>query len=518
MSSSDDHRLAEEILPGELWGECWQFVDTKDIWNVRLVCKEWARTGQPFLYRVLHCWSPNQEDVDDKNWDMWCKHFLWSATRFVVVATGSFVYYVEEWSFSGIEQTRSFNDTNANIRGIGVLVEAYQSALTIFLNTLQLYPNLHTITLTSIKVDKNVFDALNQVIKLRNLSLVETNTIIRPAPPSISPWPLQKLRIVTSEKQSSEDTGDNGLLIVSPAMLDTLILHSYEFSEACLRPLAEAQESFRVLTYLSLNLRRSTLELLRDILQLCPVLETLEINDIDYTDSREIQYPSLPLHFSAPLLENYHGPAYLAARVLYKSPFKSLSLHNGKSRENSYTQSEMYKLLRPLAINIPTHLGLSVVNPDARLFDTLATVFSAIKSLYICYNDPAPRHGTEDDSTEYRQVVLIGACPFVWPIRPRNTLMVRLINDDFQNVYLHYPKLQGLLDRLVICESSLPQGLVRLRFTQADPYSSRVITPQEQRQYIERLSSWYRDLMFFQLGDNPPLIRSERGKPWYEAR
>ncbi|KAF7778961.1 hypothetical protein Agabi119p4_3306 [Agaricus bisporus var. burnettii] len=100
----------------QLWSECWHFVDIKDIWNVRLVCKQFAKTGQTFLYRVLHCWSPNQEDVDNNNWDMWCKHFLWSATRFVVVATGHFVGHVEEWSFSGIEHTRSLNDTNANIR------------------------------------------------------------------------------------------------------------------------------------------------------------------------------------------------------------------------------------------------------------------------------------------------------------------------------------------------------------------------------------------------------------------
>ncbi|XP_006457737.1 hypothetical protein AGABI2DRAFT_190170, partial [Agaricus bisporus var. bisporus H97] len=171
MDADDNPRRAEDILPAELWSECWHFVDIKDIWNVRLVCKQFAKTGQTFLYRVLHCWSPNQEDVDNNNWDMWCKHFLWSATRFVVVATGHFVGHVEEWSFSGIEHTRSLNDTNANIRGIGVLVEAYQSALTIFLSTLQLYPKLSTITLTSIRVDKSVFEALDQVSTLSNLSL-----------------------------------------------------------------------------------------------------------------------------------------------------------------------------------------------------------------------------------------------------------------------------------------------------------------------------------------------------------
>jgi hypothetical protein len=133
---------------------------------------------------------------------MWCQYFLWSATRFVVVSTSKFVYHVEEWSFSGIEHTRSLNDTNANIRGIGVLVEAYQFALTIFPNTLPLYPKLTTITRTTIRVDRSVFEALDQITTLSNLSLIETNTIIRPIPSSVSPWNLRKLRIVTNEKQN----------------------------------------------------------------------------------------------------------------------------------------------------------------------------------------------------------------------------------------------------------------------------------------------------------------------------
>lgn len=422
MPSSNNRRLAEDLLPTELWGECWRYVDVKDIWNVRLVCREFAKTGQPFLYRVLHCWSPNQEDVDDKNWDMWCKHFLWSAKRFVTVATGSFVCYVEEWSFSGIEQTRSLNDTNANIRGIGVLVEAYHSALNIFLNTLPLYPNLHTITLTSVKVDKDVFDALNRIPKLRSLALVETNTIMRPIPSLMPPWPLQKLRIVTSDRPNYLELGD--LSIVSPTALNTLILHSYEYSEACLRPLVEAQAPLNVLTYLSLNLKQDTLQLLRDILQLCPTLQTLDIHDFNYKDSRDIPYPPPSSFSSIPRLQCYHGPAYFAAKVLAASPLKSLSLHTGKSRENSYTYSEMSQLLRPLYNQIPAHLAFSVVDPDPRLFDILTSVFPSIQSLTICFNDPAQHNLAEDDQSEYRQIVLKNDPPFVWPIRPRNSLMV----------------------------------------------------------------------------------------------
>lgn len=412
-------RLAEDLLPTELWTECWRHVNVKDIWNVRLVCKEFSKTGRIFLYRALHCWSPNQEDVEEKNWDMWCKHFLWSARRFVVLATGPFVYHVEEWSFSGIEQTRSFNDTNANIRGVGVLVDAYQTALNVFLNTLPLYPNLHTITLISIRVDKDVQYALSRMPKLKNLSLVETNTIIRPTSPLIPPLPLQKLRIVTSDGHNPEAFGD--LTIASPSELKTLILHSYEFSEACLHPLVQASEPLGVLTHLSLNLRESTLELLRDIIKLCPALDVLDIHDFDYKDSREVRYPS-PKSFSViPHLRYYHGPAYLAARALAASPFVILSLHSGKSKENSYTYSEMHHLLRRLSNPVPLHMDFSVVNPDPRLFDILASIFSSVKSLYICFNDHA---STEVDSFEYREVALKGIPPFKWQVRPSDTLMV----------------------------------------------------------------------------------------------
>ncbi|KAF9450269.1 hypothetical protein P691DRAFT_701638 [Macrolepiota fuliginosa MF-IS2] len=495
MSTVDGPRFAEDVLPSELWGECWHYVDVKDIWNIRLVCKEFARTGKPFLYRVLYCWSPNQEDVDDKNWDMWCKHFLWSAKRFVVVATGPFVYYVEEWSFSGIEQTRALNDTNANIRGIGVLVEAYHSALTIFLNTLPLYPNLHTITLTTIKIDKDVFDALNQMPKLGSLSLIETNTIVRPTLSSISPWHLKRLRIVNGDQPGPLE--DEHLSIVSPAALDTLVLHSYGFSEACLRPLADAQEPLNVLTSLSLNLREDTLELLRDIVQLCPILETLEIYDFDFKDSKEIQYPPRSSFSNIPRLRFYHGPAYLAARILAASPFESLSLHTGRSREHSYSFQEIYKLLRPLSHQIPIHLAFSVVKVDTRLFDVLASIFYSVQSLALCFDDPIHDDPVHDDRPNYRQVLLKNNPPFVWPVRPSNTLM-------------------GLLDHLVTQESSLPPSLIKLRFTQADPYASRRITPQEQRQYLEKLSLRYQNLMSFQIGENPPLVRSGYGRPWHE--
>lgn len=423
MLTCSRQRLAEDILPAELWGECWLYVNVKDIWSVRLVCKEFARTSQPFLYRALHCWSPNQEDVDEKNWDMWCKHFLWSAKRFVVVATGSFVYYVEEWSFSGIEQTRTLSDTNANLRGIGVLIEAYTSALTIFLNTLPLYPNLHTITLTSIKVDKDVFDALSHVPKLKNLALVETNSILRPNSSSMSPWPLQKLRILTNDVPSTETPSN--LVIISPIKLEALILHSYEFSEACLRPLVEAEKPLNLLTHLSLNLKQDALELLRDIVQLCPALRTLEIYDFNYKDSREIQYPR-PSSFSRlPYLRQYHGPAYLAARTLVNLPFESLSLHTGKSREYSYTYSELYKLLRSLSNQVPSHLSFSVVEPELRLFDILASIFSSVRSLCICFNDPAYHGPAGEDSAEPKEVRLKNQVRFMWPVRPSSTLMVR---------------------------------------------------------------------------------------------
>lgn len=425
MPPADNLRLSEDILPAELWSECWHFVDIKDIWNVRLVCKQFARTGQTFLYRVLHCWSPNQEDVDNNNWDMWCKHFLWSATRFVVVSTGNFVYHVEEWSFSGIEHTRSLNDTNANIRGIGVLVEAYQSALTIFLNTLPLYPKLTTITLTSIRVDKSVFEALDQISTLSNLSLIETNTIIRPIPSSISPWNLQKLRIVTNERQDPDDIEAAHLSIASPTTLGSLVLNSYEFAEACLRPLVVAGMSFEMLSHLSLNLSLRTLGLLRDTLQLCPLLETLDINDIDYNDVEGLQYPTPSSHCGFPRILNYHGPAHLASKTLAACPFKNLSIHNGKSKENTYGQCEMQRLLKPLAHHNPVHLSLSVVYPDTQLCDTLSTIFSNITSLHICYNDPEPHYTPINDGSRYREVVLIGGHhSFMWPIRPRNTMMV----------------------------------------------------------------------------------------------
>lgn len=78
--------------------------------------------------------------------------------------------------------------------------------------------------------------------------------------------------------------------------------------------------------------------------------------------------------------------------------------------------------------------------------------------------------------------------------------------------------LQGLLDRLVTRESTLPFEVAKLRFTQADPYSSRRITPQEQQQYLDKLAFRYSHLIFFQVGENPPLARSGPGTPWHEAR
>ncbi|KAJ3566896.1 hypothetical protein NP233_g6710 [Leucocoprinus birnbaumii] len=481
-------RLAEDILPEELWGECWRHADVKDIWNVRLACKGFARTGQPWMYRVLHSWSPNQEDVEEKNWDGWCKHFLWSTQRFVVVATGPFIYYVEEWSFSGIDEPRNLHDTNANIRGVCVLMETYQTALTTFLSTLSLYPNLHTVTLTSMTVDQAVFDALNRIPKLQNLALVETKTVSRPA--TIAPWRLRKLRMVMIDSPDSPALDD--LLITSPSLLDTLTLHSYQFSEACLRPLALAKEMLGVLTHLSLNLKQDTLMLLRDILQLSPSLESLDIQDFDYKDSRDIQYPP-PSSFSRiPRLRSYHGPAYLAARVLANSPFMNLSFHSGKTREYAYSHSELYKLLRPLSHHAPAHLSFSVVNPDTRFFDLLGGVFSTAQSLSICFSDPSPEG---EGHSEYRQVVLANGADFAWPVRPANTLV-------------------GLLDRLVVRDLALPYGLKKLRLTQADPYGPRRILPQDQRQFLDKLSYWYRDMLFFQIGENPPLVRLGHGSPW----
>ncbi|KAF5358124.1 hypothetical protein D9756_001168 [Leucocoprinus leucothites] len=489
MARSVHQRSAEDILPEELWGECWRYADVKDIWNVRLACQGFARTGRPWMYRVLHSWSPNQEDVEEKNWDIWCKHFLWSAQRFVVVATGPFIYYVEEWSFSGIDEPRNLHDTNANIRGVNVLVEAYKSALTIFLNTLPLYPNLHTITLTSMTVDQSVFDALARIPKLQSLALVETSTVLRPS--SMAPWPLSKLRIVIGDKPDSPPLDD--LFIASPTLLDTLTLHSYRFSEACLRPLAMAEETLGTLTHLSLNLKQDTLFLLRDILQLSPSLESLGIQDFDYQDSRDVQYPPLSSFSRIPRLRSYHGPAYLAARVLAASPFTTLSLHSGKSREYSYSYSELYKLLRPLSHSAPSYLSFSVVIPDPRFFDLLGGVFSTAHSLSICFGDPTLEG---ESSSEYRQVVLANGADFAWPVRPANTLV-------------------GLLDRLVVRDLALPYGLKKLKFIQADPYGPRRILPQDQRLFLDKLAYWYRDLVFFQIGENPPLMRVGPGSPWF---
>ncbi|KAF7778962.1 hypothetical protein Agabi119p4_3307 [Agaricus bisporus var. burnettii] len=241
-----------------------------------------------------------------------------------------------------------------------------------------------------------------------------------------------------------------------------------------------------------------TLGLLRDVLQLCPLLETLDINDIDYIDAEDVQYPLPSSHSCVPRIVNYHGPANLASKVLAACPFKNLSLHTGKSKENTYGQCEIQRLLRPLAHHSPAHIGLSVVYPDTKLCDTLSMIFSDITSLHICYNDPEPLTAMNDGS-QYRQIVVIDdRHSFMWQIRPRTTMM-------------------GILDRLVTRESSLPQGLIKLRFTQADPYSSRQITRKEQHEYLDRLLYSYKDLMFFQLGDNPPLIRSGGDRPWYEA-
>ncbi|KAI6027175.1 hypothetical protein EDC04DRAFT_2899318 [Pisolithus marmoratus] len=285
-------------LPLEIWWECLTYVSKRDLQQIRLVCRFFARICFDPLFETLS-WSVPNPDL------------LWGPPIELEDAVGVLRSFITDDSVSDIHRTVRRLNFRGIERGFRTCLlsprinAAYTSYLELFRQALATFTGLRALSLTAVTIDDGM------AVSLQNLSLhtLELNDceVISTLPVQL---PLRNFVVVSTWNCEDSKMTREALHLVAPEHMEWAVIADDRWASALFSAWGNVLMSF--LTRLTIRVERHQSVPFLSFLRQCPQLDSLFLapdSTLDYPD--ETLSPTI-----VPNLRVYEGPLHLAHKFI----------------------------------------------------------------------------------------------------------------------------------------------------------------------------------------------------------
>ncbi|CAA7271087.1 unnamed protein product [Cyclocybe aegerita] len=437
-----------EIVPLEIWRECWMYANARGHRTLTSVCRLFRDICLPFVFKELSYSPAIGQALADTNDNTsarkgWVYDMKARAKRMTELAGSqqhaSMVRECKLYAFFGTRRRKAIKRSNPVKSAYNAFVEAFVSALPRF-------TNLTRVDITAdLDIDNRILSALAFIPKIDSVCLSGTFARGESIDPLIKP---RILEVYQEDGIEYSDPPSNVRRVVSVQRLEELHLHSYILAPRIMYALTPQGNCSR-LTVLEIDFVTGHAAVLSAFLGVCPQLRTLLINDHYDFDPQPAFFEFTISPTTIPLLEAFFGPVFLASLIIPGRPVRKIALDLfqwDKTLDAVVTTLE--RLSRSTGPVRELKLPAVVCYPDVPT--TIARLFPDLTSLKFRVDDAEHEHDVNcapeertlvDDERRLDFVVHRHHCPFSY---------------------------EGLLCQIASLQVSLPRGLERLRLNQFD--------------------------------------------------
>lgn len=469
--------------------------------------------------------TPDPEEIPIDYWWEDAYNLLEAAQRLEHLAEStsqSFHATVHSWVFKGTDEI-GFNESFIHPPGPGVLIQYYRAALKLFVATLPLYTNLHTLTILKVTVDTALWNALARLPGLHTLHFDDCKLTGYAG----YHLPLRALRIANRLWADEENVSfDCPYHLVSSAQMEHLTLDSYDGAKLYLPFLVTAGIK-GLLTHLQLCLPISIHDEFFTFLSLCPHLQSLVVQKCsDIVRRRE----PLPLDV-VPSLNEYDGPPQLAELLVAGRPLRTICLRNYQGYMERNVNVEWLTPIMACLRNVAgalENLRLPPMASNLAIFPVITQLLPELHTLRLMILGEIAQGDKEriDEGAENGEnsdtngppvgVATLDLNDEGFPVSSPDSFIVSDILTPLIDSNAHI--LQGLMDWVAAGHCSLPPDIEHLEihtFVNGGLCShARALPLPRQRRVVLRLSKAYPMLRELKLGGSPAWKRV--GNSWME--
>lgn len=365
-------QVAYLSLPVETWWECLSYVSKRDLQQLRLVCRFFARICFNPLFETLSWSVPNADlllwgpptALEDQVRDLYA---------FITNDSASDVHHaVRRLNFKGID--RGFRTCLRSPR----ISAANSSYLALFRQALSAFTALRSLSLTAVTIDDKVAASLQNLSSLHALELndcIVTSTL----PVQL---PLRNFVVVSTWERGDHKVTRETLHLVAPQQLEWVVLADDRWSSTMFSAWANVPMSF--LMRLTVRVERGQSTSFLNFLRQCPQLDSLFLAPDSTLDHPDGTLPST----TVPNLRVYEGPLILAHAFITDRNITSARLDaiSVDDRTGSFMPMRTESIIRALEMTLPAAphlrtLRLCDVCPDLALLRLVSRHMRELKTL-----------------------------------------------------------------------------------------------------------------------------------------
>ncbi|KAJ7144558.1 hypothetical protein C8R44DRAFT_657932 [Mycena epipterygia] len=305
-----------DTVATEIWLNCWISCDNAQLRRLSLVCRYFQTICQPLLFRVRRVGAPR---VEPGNWMSTTQELHYKIYKLTRLAASPHAASVRTWYWRGdFTLDEELPGMFPLITNIHVLQDTWLRLVAIFKTTLGAYQRLAVLHLSEFTIDADVRRTLASLEFLEDLTLYNCDIICRTG----TLLRLHKLDLGGNNRPAATDQ----LQLAAHNTLQTLRLGSSHDGVCLLAALVTHQ--LPGLVRITISLTETVSSLFFDLLELCPRLESIHIDNLIIDGSFPIPH-RLPLT-TLPVLNHFHGPHNVAGLfvdgrpvvdIMMKGPF-----------------------------------------------------------------------------------------------------------------------------------------------------------------------------------------------------
>ncbi|KAF7289163.1 hypothetical protein MIND_01377400 [Mycena indigotica] len=304
-------------VPSEIWLNCWSLCTTPELMRLCLTCRAFAVICQPLRFRRMHRHPPTDEALrnNGSSLEKLAEDVERRLSLFEGFVASPYVSAVRSWHFSRVRIAKS-EDLLDSVK----LTFAWLNFLDVFLGSLGAFSRTTKLTLLAFDFDEIVWDALQALASLEDLTFSSSHVEENPGPP----LKLKHLRVVLVWPRNGGETCEaDQLRIAAPETLVELETpYSHHVYPLLLAFVVDSTPLLQ-LTRLQLDLIYNILPILSSFLALCPNLASLELV---FTGEAPqiIHYPDTFPKSTIPSLRSLIAPLPLVNAIVPDRPIRDL--------------------------------------------------------------------------------------------------------------------------------------------------------------------------------------------------
>lgn len=357
--------------PLEMWWECLSYVSKRDLQQLRLVCRFFARICFNPLFETLSWSVPNP----DFQWGppVELEDALRVLRSFITDDSASDIHRtVRRLNFRGIE--RGYRTCLRSPR----ISATYSSYLALFRQALGMFTALCALNLNAVTIDGRMAMSLQNLSFLCTLELSDCE-ITSTVPVQL---PLRNFMVVSAWDYQDAKVTRDALCLVAPEHLEWAVIADDRWTSALFAAWGTVLMSF--LTRLTIRVKRDQSVRFLGFLRQCPRLDSLFLAPDSTLDYPEGTFSPTTI----PNLRVYEGPLHLAHAFITDRNVTSARLDAVcvDDRSGSLTPMETKSVVAALEMTLPAAsqvrtLRLCEVCPDLALLRLVTSYVRELRTL-----------------------------------------------------------------------------------------------------------------------------------------